>query len=1304
LIDIDSMNKFLEFTRTLIHKSHLSPGGHVKAKVTSGNEKLFLQKINPAEILPEDNEIFRYLFENNSSAIAIIERDTTISMINEAYCKMSGYTKNEVIGKSWTKHIPLKDLERLKDYNRKRLINPEDAPEKYEFSFYHKSGEIKYAFISVSFLPNNQKIIASFTDITNIKHAEETIRLSEGRLMRAELASKSGNWELHFDTQKLIASAGAMKIYGLSKNQFEFSVIKKYPLPEYREMLDSAMHNLIEYNIPYDVEFKIKSGDTGEIKDIHSIGIVDREKKILFGIIQDITERKKAEEQLNILKYSIDTAPDGAYWMDTEGRFIYINDAGCKALGYTREELLEMSVFDVNIEVTHEIWPRFWKHLKENINFTSQTVHRRKDGSEFPVEITSSYCKFGENEYCNGFAKDITDRKRAEEALMQSETKYRSLIETTDTGYVILDPGGKVIDANKEYIRLSGHESIEQISGRKVTDWTAKHDLVKNSEEIENCLRQGSVRNLEIEYLDKDGRFTPVEINATVIKTADSIAIVALCRDITNRKVAEKELLESEEHFRTVIENASVGVCLTSPEGKFITVNQSMCDLLGYSENELKELNFNDVTHVDDRQLGSSILKPLLSGEINKISIEKRYLHKMGHLIWSIVSISLIRDSLKEPKYFVTHVQDITERKKAEERIQESENKFRKIYENGPLGMAIVDRNFYFTMANHTFCRMLGYHENELMTFTFKDITHPDYISKDIENINKLIAGEIPLYKTEKRYIRKDNQLLWGSLTVAANCSNDGKFLYLVAMIEDITERKLAEESLRRSRKEFQTYFDSGAVGLSVTAPDKTWIEVNQRLCQILGYSKNELLKFTWADISHPDDIIENMNLFQLALDRKIDNYEIDKRFIRKDGSIVYVTLSVVCQRNDDGSLHHLLSSYIDITERKLAEIELVAAKVKAEESDRLKTAFLHNITHEIRTPMNAIMGFSGLINDPNLLPEKRINYTDIIIKSSNQLLSIITDIVSIATIEAGQEKVNEKEINLNQVFKFIYEQFAANALNKGLELSYKTNLSDEEALIRTDETKLTQILTNLIGNAIKFTDEGYIDFGYTLLENELEFYVKDSGIGIHPELHSEIFQRFRQVEQSVTRQFGGSGLGLSISKAYVEILGGHIWLISQPEKGSIFYFTLPYDKTIQKTLSNSRTSNYLKEAIESSKTILIAEDEETNYLLLEKFLSKSNFKTIWAKDGHEAYDICRTNDSIDLVLMDMKMPVMDGFEATKLIKEIRPDLPIIAQTAYSSVADRKRAILSGCADFISKPFNREQILVVIREQLAKKI
>lgn len=381
---------------------------------------------------------------------------------------------------------------------------------------------------------------------------------------------------------------------------------------------------------------------------------------------------------------------------------------------------------------------------------------------------------------------------------------------------------------------------------------------------------------------------------------------------------------------------------------------------------------------------------------------------------------------------------------------------------------------------------------------------------------------------------------------------------------------------------------------------------------------------------------------------------------------------------------------------------ELYEAKEKAEESSRLKTEFLNNMSHEIRTPMNGIIGFSELLNDPDITNEERKDFSNIVRNSSRQLLRIIDDILAISALNTKQETLNEIEFSLNDLLTELFLIFNLKSKERNIAINLKTALPDEQSYIVSDKTKLHKILSNLLDNALKFTKEGYVELGYTVENTDLKFYVKDTGIGISPQNWEIIFERFSREEKEISREFGGLGLGLSISKEHVKLLGGDITLESEKGNGSTFYVTIPYKPT---ALNNSPNSQKQKEVPKGTEkfTILVAEDEDVNYFFIQTLFERQPYKKyslIHAKNGKEAVDFCINDNNIDLVLMDIKMPVMNGHEATGLIKSKFPNLPIIAQTAYSTESDRETALNSGCDDFISKPINRKEFFRTINKYL----
>lgn len=390
-----------------------------------------------------------------------------------------------------------------------------------------------------------------------------------------------------------------------------------------------------------------------------------------------------------------------------------------------------------------------------------------------------------------------------------------------------------------------------------------------------------------------------------------------------------------------------------------------------------------------------------------------------------------------------------------------------------------------------------------------------------------------------------------------------------------------------------------------------------------------------------------------------------------------------------------LYSIIYDITKQLKTERELITAKEKAEESDKLKSAFLTNMSHEIRTPMNSIIGFSSLFVKEDLNEKKRKIYASTIIKSGHQLLNLVNDILDISLIETGKLELNFEDIVVNDILLELYNTYSIQHNDKNISFYMYKGLKDAESTILTDSTRLVQVLSNLLNNAFKFTPKGHIKFGYTLKDKNLQFFVEDTGIGISAELHHKIFEQFRQAELGLTRQYGGTGLGLAISKNLVNLLGGDIWIKSQKKKGSTFYFTIPYkkSKTQIKKIESPSLNKENKEYI-----ILVVEDEASNFLFLDEILAHKNISLIHAKDGLEAVEICKSNKRIDLVLMDIKMPKMNGYEATGIIKKENPSLPILAQTAYAMKEDEVKALEAGCDGYISKPIEEEKLLILIEK------
>ena len=520
------------------------------------------------------------------------------------------------------------------------------------------------------------------------------------------------------------------------------------------------------------------------------------------------------------------------------------------------------------------------------------------------------------------------------------------------------------------------------------------------------------------------------------------------------------------------------------------------------------------------------------------------------------------------------------------------------------------------------------------------------------------------------------------------------------------------KEDLLASEIRYRRLFESAKDGILILdAETGKIIDVNPFLTNLLGFSKEEFIEKEIWEIGFFKDIASNKIKFSELQQREYVRYENLPLETIGGKKINVEFVSNVYLENRRKIIQ---CNIRDITERKNVEKELIKAKENAEKSDHLKTAFLANMSHEIRTPMNGILGFTELLKEPMLTGEEQQEYISIIEKSGTRMLNIINDIISISKIESGQMEITVSRINLNKLIENICALFRAEANNKNLKLEFSDRLDEHEAIINTDKHKVSAILSNIINNALKFTEKGSIEIGYRRKKDFLEFFVRDTGIGVRREQEEVIFERFRQGSESLIRNYEGAGLGLSISKGYVVMLGGKIWVESNLDmmsankepfnSGSTFFFTIPY---VSAEIINTSLKNHdmLKTTFNPGNDlkILIAEDDKISELLISINVKKITNNILKVSTGKGAVETCLKNPDIDLILMDIKMPEMDGYEATRKIREFNKDVKIIAQTAYALNGDREKALEAGCDDYVSKPVN-QAILNNILKKLFKQI
>ncbi len=770
---------------------------------------------------------------------------------------------------------------------------------------------------------------------------------------------------------------------------------------------------------------------------------------------------------------------------------------------------------------------------------------------------------------------------------------------------------------------------------------------------------------------------------------------------ITERKQAVEAMRDSEEKFRDMANLLPQIIFESDSSGHLTYVNNNAYKTFGYPEDyPILGKSSLDFYTLESRNKAIENIRQKVTGNQGSHSNEYMMVRKDGSTFPALVYSNPI---LKECKPIGLRgiIVNITELKQVEQALRESEELFSLFMQFSPIYSfikEITSTGSRVLVSSDNLIDLTGIPNSEMKGKTMEELFPADFAAKitqdDIAVISKGEVLEIEEELNSRSYA-----------TIKFPIVRNGKTL-LAGYTIDITERKQTEQALRESETRFKNMFERHSSIMLLLEPETGRITAaNDASVKFYGYSKTELLTMHIDEINmlSPEQVRMER---EHAMHYERNYFEFPHRLASGEVRTVEVhSTPIVFQEQQI-----LFSIIHDITARKLAEEELVKAKDRAEESDRLKSAFLANMSHEIRTPMNGILGFAELLKEPDLNGEQQQKYIGIIERSGKRMLNIINDIVDISKIEAGLMKLHLTESNINEQIEYMYTFFKPEVEAKGISFSYKNTLPSKAASITTDREKVFAILTNLVKNAIKYTPSGAIEFGYVLkTANEsnptvqsriadLEFFVKDTGIGIPNDRQKAIFERFVQADIEDRNARQGAGLGLAITKSYVEMLGGKIWVESEEGIGSTFYFTLPYtaelvNETLVKQTEPADSTAYTKKL-----KILITEDDEVSEMLILIDVDKFAKEILKARTGVEAVEICRNNPDIELILMDIRMPVMGGYEATRLIREFNKDVIIIAQTAYGLAGDKAKALEAGCNNYIAKPIKKEELLALIQK------
>jgi len=1020
---------------------------------------------------------------------------------------------------------------------------------------------------------------------------------------------------------------------------------------------------------------------------------------LVYVIIQKMLISKLSNElknRDNLNKLITENINEAVCTINSEGIIQHASQSYVSVIGFAPSEITGKAIYSFIHEKDKEnVKQLFETTLHSSTEKVFDFRHLKPDGSYIIVEAYARLLSSSEIQH-----EGIILSMRNVSELRISELQYyfsRFALDNVQQSVVMIDPSGSVVYLNEKTRQIL---KKRHISAQNLKIWDISPDVEKeNWPEYFEHMRRNKYRVISSEIKTPVGNIF-LERHATYTEFKGKEYIVTNSIDLTRYFKSEELIRASEQRYKRIIDNIYDVVWVLDMELKTTFITPSIERLTGYTVEEHMtqsiEEKFTPESAKTIRQWYAYYIPKLTSGEINKETFvlrgELQYKRKVGEPIWVEMTVKiLIDESGKIIGIHGTSV-NIDERKQTEIELRASREKYKSIFEN------IIDVYYETTLdgiileISPSIEKVSKYKREELKgTSLISFYKTPESRANFIDAIMNM--GFVSNY--DLILLDKDGREIDCSITARLLTDENGQPCKICGTVRDTTEKKRVEKLIKESEERYKTLVSLSPNPVIVTR-NGYFYYVNPSAIRFFGFSApEELLGRKMIDFIDPKTNDKVIN--EIAKLSESENYPaLELGIINKEGKKL-TTLSAIKTISYEGE-PSLLFIIQDITQQKKYEEELFQAKQKAEESDKLKTAFLANMSHEIRTPLNGIIGFSGLLKRQNLEKEKQEKYAEIIHSSSHQLLAIINDIIDISKIEAGQMVVYHEPINILQIITELSYIYKSLAEKKDIEfrLSPLENIQE----ISSDEVKLKQILTNLLNNALKFTHNGFVELGYKKQNHEVVFWVRDTGIGIPEEFQKIIFERFRQVEIASNKKYGGTGLGLSISKALVQMLGGRIWLDSEVDKGTTFYFTIPYHTENKHTTPNIPHTPQNENINWSNKTILIVEDESVNSYYFEEILKNTGANLLFADKGMDAVEKFEKIKIIDLVLLDLKLPDIDGFEVLKQLKKMNPDIKVVAQTAFALSNDKKAAINAGFNGYIAKPVEKNELFETISKLL----
>jgi len=949
----------------------------------------------------------------------------------------------------------------------------------------------------------------------------------------------------------------------------------------------------------------------------------------------------------------------------------------------------------------------FASHFKQRSAFHLTYRLRRQDG-EYRWLDDHGVPLFDEQGHFSGYigsCTDITERKNNEDQIQATSHYARSLIEASLDPLVTISPVGIITDVNHATEQVTGIERT-QLIGSDFSQYFTEPDLANAI--YREVFARGSVTDYPLAIRHCSGTITDVLYNASLYRNSlgEVIGVSAAARDITQRKRLDTQLSESLKLFHAVFNNAAIGIAQLSTTGQFLQINDEYCQLIGYSREEVlsQKLTFQQITHPDDLQDDLLQVQAMFESK-NRFSKEKRYIRKDGLIVWAHVSINVVCNNQGEADYVIAAAIDISQKKRVEQQLQNSEEKFSKIFHSSPFGIAItMPDNGTFIDVNPAFLDIYGYSRAEVIGRSSIDLAMWMVPAERIRLMNKLLQ-ERSLKELEVKFRHKTGKA--GVVLLSMETINIGSETFALSLITDITARKQAEETIQSLLNEQRAIVNSTLAGIFKTR-QRRFIWSNATCQQQLGYSAEQLTDLPTRALYPDETAYQAFGDLAYPLIKDGNTVRSEIQFLCNNGTLRWFAISG-CQLSPDTD--EAIWALLDIEDKKRYEAELIKARASSEAIAKAKSAFLANMSHEIRTPMNGVIGLTQLAINQNTSPQVH-DYLEKIARSSQSLLGILNDILDLSKLEANRVNIEQRHFNLDTLLDNLRDQFSEQAQAKRLNLQLRVSDNTPRELIG-DALRLQQILANLLSNALKFTERGLItlDISSTNLTEtscRLLFSMQDSGIGIAEDDLEKLFKPFSQIDDTISRRFGGTGLGLAICQSLLNLMGSQLQANSSPGQGSTFSFELALpvagaDAAHAKPLRSSPRPGTLSDDLAAlgsnllGARILVAEDNPINQQVVREFLQLSGMIVTLADNGEAAIQYL-AQQAFDAVLMDVHMPLLDGMAATRQIRA-QPEyaqLPIIALTAGVTEDERENYLACGMNDFIAKPIVPEKLFATL--------